>query len=96
MPSKRPLQVADRIKEIIANALESRVKDPMLGFVTITDVRVTGDLQQASIFMAETELGLCLIFPTNFASSALIDSFVVLAKTSLSAVEIKSPSLSSV
>jgi len=33
MPSKRPLQVADRIKEIIANALESRVKDPRLGFV---------------------------------------------------------------
>jgi ribosome-binding factor A len=50
MPSKRPLQVADRIKEISANALESRVKDPRLGFVTITDVRVTGDLQQASIF----------------------------------------------
>ena len=50
MPSKRPLQVADRIKEIVANALESRVKDPRLGFVTITDVRVTGDLQQASIF----------------------------------------------
>ena len=50
MPSKRPLQVADRIKEIVANALESRVKDPRLGFVTITDVRVTGDLQQASVF----------------------------------------------
>jgi ribosome-binding factor A len=26
------------------------VKDPRLGFVTLTDVRVTGDLQQASIF----------------------------------------------
>lgn len=50
MPSKRPLQVADRIKELVANALESRVKDPRLGFVTITDVRVTGDLQQASVF----------------------------------------------
>jgi len=50
MPSKRPLQVADRIKEVIANTLESRVKDPRLGFITITDVRVTGDLQQASIF----------------------------------------------
>ena len=49
MPSKRPLQVADRIKEIIANALESRVKDPRLGFVTITDVRVPGDLPQASL-----------------------------------------------
>ena len=30
--------------------LEIRVKDPRLGFVTITDVRVTGDLQNASIF----------------------------------------------
>jgi len=43
MPSKRPLQVADRIKELIANTLELRVKDPRLGFITITDVRVTGE-----------------------------------------------------
>ncbi len=50
MASNRALKVADRIKEIIADALESRVKDPRLGFVTITDVRVTGDLQQASVF----------------------------------------------
>jgi ribosome-binding factor A len=50
MSSNRVLKVADRIKEVVAQALESRVKDPRLGFVTITDVRVTGDLQQASIF----------------------------------------------
>ncbi len=50
MPSKRPLKVADRIKEVIANLLETRVKDPRLGFVTVTDVKVTGDLQQASVF----------------------------------------------
>lgn len=50
MASNRALKVADRIKEIVANALETRVKDPRLGFVTLTDVRVTGDLQQASIF----------------------------------------------
>jgi ribosome-binding factor A len=50
MPSNRALKVADRIKEVIATTLELRVKDPRLGFVTITDVRVTGDLQQASIF----------------------------------------------
>jgi ribosome-binding factor A len=30
--------------------LERRVKDPRLGFVTITDVRMTGDGQQASVF----------------------------------------------
>ena len=50
MASNRALKVADRIKEVVAQALETRVKDPRLGFVTITDVRVTGDLQQASIF----------------------------------------------
>lgn len=30
--------------------LDTRVKDPRLGFVTVTDVRVTGDLQHASVF----------------------------------------------
>jgi ribosome-binding factor A len=48
--SHRAAKVADRIKVVIASALESKVKDPRLGFITITDVRVTGDLQQASIF----------------------------------------------
>ena len=50
MASNRALKVADRIKEVLATTLEGKVKDPRLGFVTITDVRVTGDLQQASIF----------------------------------------------
>ena len=50
MASNRVLKVADRIKEVIAQLLETRVKDPRLGFITITDVRLTGDLQQASIF----------------------------------------------
>jgi ribosome-binding factor A len=35
---------------IVAEMLERRIKDPRLGFVTITDVRVTGDTQHASIF----------------------------------------------
>jgi ribosome-binding factor A len=48
--SHRAAKVADRIKVVIASALESKVKDPRLGFITITDVRITGDLQQASIF----------------------------------------------
>ena len=50
MASNRALKVADRIREVVAMALETRVKDPRLGFITLTDVRVTGDLQQASIF----------------------------------------------
>ncbi|MFT4029768.1 MAG: 30S ribosome-binding factor RbfA [Protaetiibacter sp.] len=46
----RAAKVADRIKEIIAQRLERGIRDPRLGFVTITDVRVTGDLQHASVF----------------------------------------------
>ena len=46
----RARKIADRIKVIAAETLERRVKDPDLGFVTITDVRVTGDLQHASVF----------------------------------------------
>jgi ribosome-binding factor A len=46
----RARKLADRIKVIVAEMLEKRVKDPRLGFITITDVRVTGDLQQATLF----------------------------------------------
>lgn len=46
----RAAKLADRIKVIVAKTLERGIKDPRLGFVTITDVRVTGDLQHASIF----------------------------------------------
>jgi ribosome-binding factor A len=47
---QRARKMGDRIQEIVAEALESRIKDPRLGFITITDVRVTGDLQNATIF----------------------------------------------
>ncbi len=46
----RAAKMADRIKVIIAKTLERGVKDPRMGFVTITDVKVTGDLQHASVF----------------------------------------------
>lgn len=46
----RARKVADRIHETVARLLDTRVKDPRLGFVTVTEVRVTGDLQQATVF----------------------------------------------
>jgi ribosome-binding factor A len=46
----RARKLADRIKVIVAKTLERGIKDPRLGFVTITDVTVTGDLQHASVF----------------------------------------------
>ena len=46
----RQRKMADRIKVIVAEAVERRIKDPRLGFVTITDVRVSTDLRDASVF----------------------------------------------
>jgi ribosome-binding factor A len=46
----RAAKLADLVKEIVAKRLERGLRDPRLGFVTITDVRMTGDLQHASIF----------------------------------------------
>ena len=50
MAGQRTQQLADRIRVIVATMLERRIKDPRLGFVTLTDVRLTGDNQNASIF----------------------------------------------
>ena len=50
MSSERQARLADRIRVLIAERLEKGLRDPRLGFVTITDVRVTGDLQHASVF----------------------------------------------
>jgi ribosome-binding factor A len=50
MSQARVRRVADRIKETVALLLDTRVKDPRLGFVTITEVRITGDLREATVF----------------------------------------------
>ncbi|MDO4919562.1 30S ribosome-binding factor RbfA [Kocuria sp.] len=46
----RAARLADRIKVIVAQALERRIKDPRVGFVTVTDARVTNDLQHATLY----------------------------------------------
>ncbi len=50
MANPRVRKIADRIQVLVAEMLERRIKDPRLGFMTITDVRLTGDSQQATIF----------------------------------------------
>lgn len=50
MSNPRAGKVAERIQQIIARRLDKGLRDPRLGFVTITEVRVTGDLQHASVF----------------------------------------------
>jgi ribosome-binding factor A len=46
----RARRMAGRIKQIVATVIETQIKDPRLGMVTITDVRITGDLHDATVF----------------------------------------------
>lgn len=48
--SPRARRLADRIKVIVAEMIERRIKDPRLGFVTVTDAYVTNDLREATVF----------------------------------------------
>ena len=50
MVSPRVVKLADQVKVIVAEMLERRIKDPRLGFVTVTDVRLTGDSREATVF----------------------------------------------
>src|SRR5579875_441463 len=48
--SPRSRRLAGRIKQIVASYIENEIKDPRLGMVTVTDVRMTGDLHDATVF----------------------------------------------
>ena len=50
MDPARARRIAERITQIVAEMLERRIKDPRLGFVTVTDTRVTGDLREATVY----------------------------------------------
>ena len=50
MDPARARRLGERITQIVAEMLERRIKDPRLGFVTVTDTRVTGDLRDATVF----------------------------------------------
>ncbi len=49
---KRAERVSDQMKQEIADILMRKIKDPRIGFVTITDVEVTDDLKNAKIFVS--------------------------------------------
>jgi ribosome-binding factor A len=50
MNEARARKLADRIAQIVAEMLERRIKDPRLGFVTVTEARITGDLRDATVY----------------------------------------------
>ncbi|MGY1617609.1 30S ribosome-binding factor RbfA [Geodermatophilus sp. SYSU D00691] len=46
----RARKLAVRIRQIVSAAIETQIKDPRLGMVTVTDARVTNDLREATVF----------------------------------------------
>lgn len=50
--SRRPEQVAETLRQVIADALtRGEVRDPRIGFVTLTGVLVTNDLSHARVLV---------------------------------------------
>ena len=50
--SLRPNRVGEQMKKELSDIIGRKIKDPRIGFVTVTDVQVTGDLQQAKVFIS--------------------------------------------
>jgi ribosome-binding factor A len=48
----RPNRVGEQMKKELGEIISRKIKDPRIGFVTVTDVQVTGDLQQAKVFIS--------------------------------------------
>ena len=46
----RPESVGRQIQEILSELVHKRLKDPRLGFVTVTDVRTSPDLRRATVY----------------------------------------------
>ena len=52
MAELRANRVAEQMKKELGDILTRKIKDPRVGFVTVTDVEVSGDLQQAKVFVS--------------------------------------------
>ncbi|RLL45356.1 30S ribosome-binding factor RbfA [Oceanobacillus piezotolerans] len=52
MAELRANRVAEQMKKELGEILTRKIKDPRVGFVTVTDVDVTGDLQQAKVYIS--------------------------------------------
>ncbi len=49
---KRADRVSDQMKQEIADILMRKLKDPRVGFVTVTDVAVADDLRNATVYVS--------------------------------------------
>jgi ribosome-binding factor A len=50
--SRRPEQVAETLRQVVADGLAREVRDPRIGQVTVTNVQVTRDLSHATVFVS--------------------------------------------
>lgn len=50
--SLRAHRVGEQMKKELGDIIGRKIKDPRIGFVTVTDVQVSGDLQQAKVFIS--------------------------------------------
>lgn len=51
MNNMRAERVGEQMKKEIMDIVNNKVKDPRVGFITITDVDVTNDLSQAKVYL---------------------------------------------
>lgn len=49
---KRSTRVADLIRREVADILQNRIKDPRVGFLTVTDISLSDDLRNATVFLS--------------------------------------------
>lgn len=54
-PYKRSIRVGDLIKEEVADIIMHKLKDPRLGFVTVTEVQASDDLRHAKVYVSILE-----------------------------------------
>jgi ribosome-binding factor A len=52
MATRRQVQVGEEIQQIISYLIQRELKDPRIGFATITQVEVTQDLKYARVFVS--------------------------------------------
>ena len=50
--SRRPEQVAETVRQVVAEAIGREIRDPRVGFVTVTAVEVSGDLSHARVLVS--------------------------------------------
>ena len=50
--SRRSERLADLIRQVLGELIEREVKDPRIGFTTLTEVQLTGDLRQARVYVS--------------------------------------------